>query len=602
MKFTKLLLCATLFSMGMNAQAQDSEQNDFKGYWFLQLQGGINNNLDNADFNKLISPAAQLGVGYQFTPAFALRLGVSGWEAKGGFSNNDTYKWKYVAPTLDLKFNLFNAFCGYNPNRFFNMNVLVGGGVNIAWDNDDNIDKQYGLYALNREDYNWDGTKARFVGRAGLDFDFRLSKNVSINVEAMANAISDKYNSQADVTNDVNWDWYFTGLVGVKVDLGKKAAPKKVEDTAALSLYEQKEQEVGNRMNVWMKRMKGESKTDYMNRLSDEGIKTQRLEYSKSVSTEMAGNRANATIKDLQYSSNSQLLGVEFEDMPSITLAVPKSDIKDIKGTKDLQFTNTVYDLNPGDQFEVIYTDVINPATGKKYTYIKTRDAKFVKTEGYTPLAAVQEEMVNGQRLKQAANTNAAKEVKSKEVPVDNTIITVQTERTPKPNGKADYKVIYNYDVKEGFSVSNDFAPGKYEAERCKASNALLKVINESLAGEFAPYVKSGYTVNIKYQGSADASPINGKIAYNGKYGDIKDQPVNINGQTQNLSVTRAGGITSNEQLSLLRAISVKNYILKNVKALKDMTVEDSFNVEVSPNEGPQFRRVSVEFLFPDAQ
>jgi hypothetical protein len=53
--------------------------------------------------------------------------------------------------------------------------------------------------------------------------------------------------------------------------------------------------------------------------------------------------------------------------------------------------------------------------------------------------------------------------------------------------------------------------------------------------------------------------------------------------------------------LSLVRAVSVKNYIVKNVEALKGMKVNDSYEVEVSSDEGSQFRRVAVEFLFHDA-
>ena len=207
---------------------------------------------------------------------------------------------------------------------------------------------------------------------------------------------------------------------------------------------------------------------------------------------------------------------------------------------------------------------------------------------------------MNSQRLQQVA-TDAHAQVQSKDVQVDNTTVTVSTEVQPKSNGKADYKVSYTYTVKDGFSASDDFEAGKYDADKTKASVALLRVINESLSGEFAKYVKAGASVLIKYQGSADASPIHAALPYNGRYGNIKDQAVTVNGRSETMTITRASGITTNEQLSLLRAISVRNYILKNVKALKDMQVNDSFSVEVAPTVGSEYRRVSVEFLFPDA-
>ena len=224
MKISKFLLAVALMFTGMAANAQNAET-EFNPHWFLQLQGGANYNLDKSKFDKLISPAAQLAVGYQFTPVWGLRLGANAWQAKGGFSNDMTYKWKYITPALDVRFNLINAICGYKPSRVFNMNLMLGGGANIGWDNDDNINKQYGAYALNDAKYIWDGTKVRFVGRGGVDFDFRISKWVSINIEAMANALSDHYNSRADKKHDVDLDWYFTGLLGLKFNLNN---PEKV--------------------------------------------------------------------------------------------------------------------------------------------------------------------------------------------------------------------------------------------------------------------------------------------------------------------------------------------------------------------------------------
>ena len=229
MKITKFLLAAALMFSGLAASAQDTETVEFNPHWFLQLQGGANYNLDKADFSKLLSPAAQVALGYQFSPVWALRLGANGWQAKGGFSDNTTYKWKYITPALDVKFNIVNAIAGWNPKRVFGMNLIGGIGANIGWDNEDNA-------ALGMSNY-WDGTKIRPVGRLGLDFDFNLSKCVSLNIEAMSNFLSDKYNSRADSKHKIDFDWYFTGLVGLKIALGSTqkvipAAPVVIEEPA----------------------------------------------------------------------------------------------------------------------------------------------------------------------------------------------------------------------------------------------------------------------------------------------------------------------------------------------------------------------------------
>ena len=222
MKFGKFLLAAALMVSGLSASAQETERVEFNHHWFLQLQGGASYTLGEADFNKLISPAAQVAVGYQFTPVWALRLAVNGWESRGGFKDtNLNYKWNYVAPALDVKFNLVNAIAGWSPRRVFGLNIIVGVGANIGFNNDDN--GPVIVYTPSNQRYQmskyWDGISVLPVGRAGLDLDFRLSKRVSLNLEAIANGTLEKYNSKAG--KDVNADWYFTALAGLKINLGK---------------------------------------------------------------------------------------------------------------------------------------------------------------------------------------------------------------------------------------------------------------------------------------------------------------------------------------------------------------------------------------------
>ena len=61
MKISKILLVAALMIVGVNANAQETERVEFNPHMFLQLQGGAQYTLGEADFNKLISPNAQLG-------------------------------------------------------------------------------------------------------------------------------------------------------------------------------------------------------------------------------------------------------------------------------------------------------------------------------------------------------------------------------------------------------------------------------------------------------------------------------------------------------------------------------------------------------------
>ena len=99
----------------------------------------------------------------------------------------------------------------------------------------------------------------------------------------------------------------------------------------------------------------------------------------------------------------------------------------------------------------------------------------------------------------------------------------------------------------------------------------------------------------------ADGLPINGRIAYDGTYGEFIGEPVYKNGDLSNITVTKNTGITENEQLAFLRAVGVKNYIGKNLPEFKEMNVDYLHNIEVTEGKGGEFRRIAVEFIFVDA-
>ena len=213
---------------------KDGNEYQFKKHAFLDIQGGAQYTLGEAKFGDLISPNVQLGLGYQFSPVFGMRLQANGWQSKGGWSGfranpgetpyNATYKFKYVAPGVDFMFNLSNLFCGWNPNRVLNVTAFLGGGANIAWDNDEVNElaatmKKTSAYNL---EYLWDGTKVRPYGRAGLELAFKVSKSVSLMLEGNANITSDKYNSK----KAGNPDWYFNALAGLRINLGKSYTKK----------------------------------------------------------------------------------------------------------------------------------------------------------------------------------------------------------------------------------------------------------------------------------------------------------------------------------------------------------------------------------------
>ena len=244
---SKLLMAVALLGISSVSNAQNTDTNvdgnvyNFQKHWFVDVQGGAQYTLGETKFGDLLSPNVQLGIGYQFSPVFGMRLQANGWQSKGGWAAyreniGDTpfsadYKFNYMAPGIDFMFNLSNLLCGWNPNRMFNATAFVGGGANLAWGNDEV--NEIGSHIQKLDNYNleylWSGKKVRPYGRAGIDLEFKVSKAVSIMFEGNANIISDKYNSKkAD-----NADWYFNALAGLRINLGKsytKEAKKKMEE------------------------------------------------------------------------------------------------------------------------------------------------------------------------------------------------------------------------------------------------------------------------------------------------------------------------------------------------------------------------------------
>ena len=206
------------------------------------------------------------------------------------------------------------------------------------------------------------------------------------------------------------------------------------------------------------------------------------------------------------------------------------------------------------------------------------------------------------QEIKQAV----VEEKKQEKLITENTQIDVKTEVLPDVDANGNkiynYKVSYQYEViNKEFSAKEDFPSGGYNIERSNAAMSLMKIINDAFEGDFAKYLAEGKQVKVIITGSADASPIRGRIAYNNQYGEYLDEPYYKDGNLDNITVTKTTGITSNEQLALLRAAGVKDYIEKNVTTLQNTDNQYEYHVEVAKERGGEFRKINVGFIIVDA-
>lgn len=223
MKRNLLLIILTVWCGSMTVVAQNQEGRRIKEpakvlfhpHWFMQGQAGVAHTVGEGKFGDLLSPAAAVNIGYKFTPVWGVRVGGSGWQAKGAWASpRQNYQFKYLQANLDFMVDLSTLFCGFNSGRVFNGYLLAGAGLNAGFDNDEanRLDTQG-----HELEYLWQGKKVRPAGRFGLGCDFRLTERLGFNIEANANLLSDRFNSK----KAGNADWQLNALVGFTVKLGK---------------------------------------------------------------------------------------------------------------------------------------------------------------------------------------------------------------------------------------------------------------------------------------------------------------------------------------------------------------------------------------------
>ena len=215
-----ILVISSLFVLATSAFAQ--EDTFYPGFQ-LGIKGGAAETIGETSVWNLISPAAALDLGYQISPVFGLRLDLSGWQGKGWYAGlGEGFKFNYGQAALDATFDLCNLFAGYK-TRVVNPYLFAGiGGVGY-FNNGADIAK---LPATNKF---WDGFKFNTAARVGLGVDFRLSDLLAIELEAVENMQSDKFNSKA---GDY-LDHQIALLAGLKFDFGRAAGKKRAAEAAA---------------------------------------------------------------------------------------------------------------------------------------------------------------------------------------------------------------------------------------------------------------------------------------------------------------------------------------------------------------------------------
>lgn len=366
--------------------------------------------------------------------------------------------------------------------------------------------------------------------------------------------------------------------------------------------------EANEKLNEWLKMMPGETMEEYKARVNDESRERQRRLFEDEIATRLAPDMLSMSEVSLgKYNRANGVLEVDFNNMPSIFLPVPESDLAAFNGDSNLEFRNPKYGVMADDGFELIYAEVYNNNNGKTYVYnnIERAPLNFMADADNTvSLELILQQQMEEQRLEEMRKS-VIEEAKKRNVISDHTNITVDSRIEPDydASGKKilNYHVNFSYVVDPGFTATEDFAPGKYHAEQSGAAGAMLDLVKGALEGDFAKYVVAGKKLNITMSGTADATPIVSRIPYDGAYGDIVEVPVYRDGKIKPMTLRGKELVTENEQLAFLRAYSVKNYLNENIKSLNDMNIGYRYDIDVAKDKGSEFRRITIEFNFIDA-
>lgn len=190
----KLRLFALVMALAVAASGAYAQQQEKENPWFVSGQLGLNYSRSHGGLGELLSPAGAVSVGKYFSPVWGSRLSISGWRGRVALEKGKgATGFFYGAASIDGLLNVSQAL-KRNPDRLFDLSVIAGAGFN----------RSYG------------SNKNGFMGRAGLQGSFRMNRALDLNIEALANGTSDRWNG----LDDHSFDTYFNLTFGITYKFG----------------------------------------------------------------------------------------------------------------------------------------------------------------------------------------------------------------------------------------------------------------------------------------------------------------------------------------------------------------------------------------------
>jgi Caspase domain len=368
---------------------------------------------------------------------------------------------------------------------------------------------------------------------------------------------------------------------------------------------------VENTINQWAKKRENEKPDDYDKRVNESAMK---LEYKKA--KEMVINQCALqqykleTPEKDEYNSTDHSYAIKFQGLKSVSIKVSPEDAKSFeKNYNNLKYQHPNFELNDSDEFTLSYIEAFDAENNKTYTF--DNRPKITKVEPVVevkvvPISIIKQVVEEESTLKSNLTEFIQKEVSEKKITQNiSTNVNTYADTETDLDGKqiVNYHIEYTYEVikKALDNVVEDYPSGEFRLNKSNAAKSTMQIIKKTFETELAKYLTAGKKVTIKITGTSDASPVNKTIPYDGEYGEFESEPFFLNGNFENISISKKEGISSNEQLGYLRTYGVRKFIENDIEPLK--ITKNSFHhyVIISKEKGAQFRRVSIEIIIHNA-
>ena len=210
------LSCLGVIAQNNNAFGFSDESNSYeewKNNWYVEVGGGtqllFSRDVSSLDFMKdRLTPSASFTIGKWFSPDLGVRLQTNGYGLNGyNTTNASSYSLRYVNAHIDVQASMFNVFCGYKPERKFDIIPAIGIGY------------------FRTLEYKGSPATNNISNNLSLMFKYSINKKFDINLEAYGAVLPGSFDGR--ITKDM-YDGS-TGInLGITYNFGSKPKPVEV--------------------------------------------------------------------------------------------------------------------------------------------------------------------------------------------------------------------------------------------------------------------------------------------------------------------------------------------------------------------------------------